>query len=197
MINRTKWAIDHAHSDITFKVRHLMISHVKGSFATFDADISTHDKDFATAEINLWIDVSSISTGDAKRDEHLQSADFFDVKEHKQIVFTSDRMGGAGADGIHELWGNLTMKGITKNIKLEVEFGGMVKDPWGNEKAGFSVTVTLKRSEWGLNWNTAIESGGMMLGDDIEIQCEVELTNAGKKEMEIELDHALPKRTSL
>jgi polyisoprenoid-binding protein YceI len=173
-----------------------MISHVKGSFKTFDADISTHDKDFATADINLWIDVSSISTGDAKRDEHLQSADFFDVKEHKQIVFSSDRMGGAGADGGHELWGNLTMKGITKNIMLEVEFGGMVKDPWGNEKAGFSVTAVLKRSEWGLNWNKAIDTGGLMVGDDVTIQCEIELTNAGKKEMEIEPDHAMPKSTN-
>ena len=144
-INQTKWTLDPAHSEISFKVKHLMISHVKGGFKIFDANIYTHSKDFTTAEIDLWIDASSIQTGDDKRDEHLKSADFLDVAQHKQITFTSSTMGKPDADGTVELWGELTMVGITKNIKLEVQFGGIAKDPWGNEKAGFTITGKINR----------------------------------------------------
>ena len=112
----TKWTIDHAHSEIAFKIKHLMIAHVKGTFKTFDASIYTMGKDFTTAEIDLWIDVDSIHTGDHKRDEHIKGQDFFDVQNHKQITFTSRTIGKADEAGNHELWGELTMKGITKNI---------------------------------------------------------------------------------
>ena len=164
-----------------------MISNVKGSFKTFVASIYTTAKDFTTAEIDLSIDVSSLSTGDAKRDEHLQSADFFDVQHHKQITFTSSTI-GKGTDGNHELWGELTMKGITKNVKLKVQFGGIVNDPWGNEKAGFTVNGKINRSDWGLNWNAALDTGGFMLSDEVEISCEVELINAGKKDLTMTLE---------
>ena len=130
---KTKWSIDQAHSEIDFKVRHLMIAHVKGSFKTFDASVYTNAKDFTTAEIDLWIDTTSINTGDAKRDEHLKSLDFFDAQNHKQITFTSSTIGKSDQDGNHELWGELTMIGVTKNVKLNVQFGGIIKDPWGNE----------------------------------------------------------------
>src|ERR1035437_397674 len=133
MTNRTKWSIDQAHSEIEFKVRHLMIAHVKGSFKTFDASIYTTEKDFTTAQIDLWIDASSIITGDAKRDEHLKSADFFNVEKHKQITFTSNSTEKLEQEGNHELWGELTMNGITKLIRLNVQFGGIMNDPWGNE----------------------------------------------------------------
>jgi len=185
---QTKWTIDLAHSEITFKIRHLMIAHVRGAFKTFDANIYTSDKDFTTAEIDLWIDAASISTGDDKRDEHLRGADFFDVEHHKQITFTSSTMQQPDASGNQELWGELTMKGITKNVKLNVEFGGIIKDPWGNEKAGFTVTGKIKRSDWELTWNSTIEAGGLMVGDDITISCEVELINAGKKDMVLALE---------
>ena len=188
MINQTKWTIDPAHSDIAFKIRHLMIAHVKGSFKTFDASIYTSAKDFSTAVIDLWIDTASITTGDEKRDEHLKSAEFFDVENHKQIFFTSSTIEKPDADGVHELWGELTMKGITKKIKLNVEFGGIIKDSWGNEKAGFTVTGKINRTDWGLVWNSVIETGGIMLGEEVKISCEVELTNAGTKEMELELE---------
>jgi polyisoprenoid-binding protein YceI len=187
MTNQLKWTIDQAHSDIAFKIRHLMIAHVKGSFKTFDASIYTTDKDFTTAEIDLWIDAASISTGDAKRDAHLITADFFDVTNHKQITFTSSTIGEADADGQRELWGELTIKGITKNVKLSVYFGGIIQDPWKNEKAGFKVTGKIKRSDWGLQWNEVMETGGFMLGEEIIISCEVELTNAGERETIIEL----------
>jgi polyisoprenoid-binding protein YceI len=188
MSNEIKWSIDQSHSEITFKVRHLMIAHVKGAFKTFDASIYTTEKDFTTAQIDLWVDTASLTTGDEKRDEHLKAADFFDVQKHKEISFTSSTIGAADASGNHELWGELTMVGITKNVKLDVEFGGIITDPWGNEKAGFTVIGKFKRSDWELTWNTAIEAGGFMIGDEISISCEIELINAGKKDDVMELE---------
>jgi polyisoprenoid-binding protein YceI len=190
METQTKWSIDPSHSEIEFKVRHLMISHVKGSFKTFDASIYTTDKDFSTAEIDVWIDSNSITTGDTKRDEHLKSIDFFDVEHHKQINFTSSTMGKANAEGTIELWGELTIVGITKNIKLDVKFGGIAKDPYGNEKAGFTITGKINRSDWGLVWNNAMETGGVVVSDEINIECEIQLTNLGNKDLTMELENA-------
>jgi len=181
VITRTKWSIDQAHSEVTFKVRHLRIAHVKGAFKKFDASIYTIAKDFTTARIDLWIDASSIDTGDAKRDEHLKSEDFFDVQNHKQITFTSSTIGKSDPDDNHELWGELTMMGVTKNVKLNVQFGGILKDPWGNEKAGFSISGEINRTDWGLFWNAALDTGGIMVGEEVTISCEVELTNIGSK----------------
>jgi polyisoprenoid-binding protein YceI len=177
---KTKWSVDQAHTEIAFKVRHLMIAHVKGAFKTFDASIYTNANDFTTAEIDIWIDPSSINTGDAKRDEHLKSADFFDTQNHKQITFTSSTMGKPDADGNSELWGELTMIGITKNVKLNVQFGGIVKDPWGNEKSGFTVTGKINRSDWGLVWNTPLETGGLLVSDEVAISCDLELISIGQ-----------------
>jgi polyisoprenoid-binding protein YceI len=167
-----------------------MIAHVKGEFKTFDASIYTNSNDFTTAEVDLWIDPASIVTGDAKRDEHLKSKDFFDVKNHKQITFTSSTIGKPDTDGNQELWGELTMLGITKNIKLNVHFGGFIKDPWGNEKAGFTVSGKINRSEWGLVWNTTIETGGLMVSDEVDISCEVELINKGQEDMTMKLEQS-------
>lgn len=185
---QTKWSLDLAHCEIGFRVRHLMIAHVKGTFKTFDASIYTNLKDFTTAEIDLWIDPSSIDTGDAKRDEHLRSADFFDVINHKQITFTSSTIGKPDAEGNQELWGELTMAGVTKNVKLNVQSGGFIKDPWGNEKAGFAISGKINRSDWGLNWNTTIEAGGLMVSDEVFISCEVELINKGQADMTMKLE---------
>lgn len=187
MTNDTKWSIDPSHSEIAFKVRHLMVAHIKGSFKTFEGSIYTTGKNFETSVIDLWIDVSSITTGDEKRDEHLIGSDFFDIQKHAQISFTSSMMGAANAAGKHELWGALTMKGITKNIQLEVVFGGIQKDPWGNEKAGFEVSGKINRSEWGLVWNTILETGGVMLSEEVTISADIELLNLGAKEMTMEL----------
>ena len=196
MTNQTKWSIDQAHSEIGFKVRHLMIAHVKGSFKTFDASVYTTGKDFKTAEVDLWIDASSITTGDEKRDEHLRSVDFFDVKKHKQITFTSSTMGKSNARNTTELWGELTMIGITKNIKLDVEFGGVVTDPWGKEKVGFTVTGKINRKDWSLEWNKALETGGLLVGDEVIISCEIEFTNSGQENMAIELETSADGKTS-
>lgn len=187
MTNETKWSIDPTHSDISFSVRHLMISHIKGNFQTYDANIYTTNKDFTTANIDVWIDAASVTTSDAKRDEHLKSAEFFDVKNHRQITFTASNIGKFLHDGKHEMWGELTMKGVTKLIKLEVKFGGIVNDPWGNEKAGFTITGQINRNDWGLNWNTAIETGGLLVGEEVTISCEIELTKVSHKDMKMEL----------
>lgn len=197
MTNRTKWSVDQSHSEIDFKVRHLMIAYVKGSFKTFDASIYTKDKDFATAEIDLWINAASITTGEEKRDTHLRGADFFDAENHKQITFMSSTIEKAGADGNHDLWGELTIKGITKNVKLNVEFGGIITDPWNNEKAGFTVTGKINRKDWELTWNTAMETGGLMVSDEIHISCELQLINATQKESTMELEPSENTRTAL
>ena len=194
---KTKWSIDQAHSEIEFKIRHLMISNVKGSFKTFDANIYTRLKDFSTAEIDLWIDASSINTGDVKRDEHLKSADFFDVQKHKQISFTSLSIGQPDANGNHELWGELTMVGITKNVKLIAQFGGIITDPWINEKAGFTLTGTIKRSDWGLTWNTALETGGLMVSDEVKISCEIELIKTNPADLKMELEPSVDGKKSI
>lgn len=188
MIKQTKWSIDQAHSDITFKVRHLMIAHVKGEFKAFDANIYTSGKDFTTAEIDVWIDAASITTGDDERDKHLKSVDFLDVLNHKQINFVASTIVKAEENGKHKLWGELTMIGVTKNIVLDVEFGGIVKDPWGNERAGFIVTGKINRTDWGLVWNSTVEAGGIMISEEISIICEIELTNIGFKDLKMELE---------
>jgi len=185
--SKTRWSIDQAHSELAFTVRHLRITNVGGSFRTFDASIFTRGNDFTTAEIDLWIDASSICTGDAKRDEHLRSGDFLDVEKHKQISFTSNSVGKTDKEENHEMWGELTMLGITKNVKLMVQFGGIEKDPRGNEKAGFTVTGKVNRSDWGLVWTTAMEAGGIMVGEEVSITCEVELTNLGQEGLTMQL----------
>jgi polyisoprenoid-binding protein YceI len=187
MNNQIKWSIDQVHTEMGFKVKHLMISNVKGSFKTFEGSIYTTGRDFSTAEIDFWIDPASIETGNYKRDEHLKSKDFFDVEKHKEITFMASTIGKANDEGIHELWGELTMVGVTKNIKLEVEFGGIVRDPWTNEKAGFAITGKIKRSDWGLIWNATIEAGGVMVSDEISILCEMELTNMGFNDLKMDV----------
>lgn len=187
---QTKWKIDPAHSEIAFKIKHLMIAHVKGTFKMFDGSIYTTGKDFTNAEIDLWIDASSINTNDPKRDEHLKSSEFFDVENHKQITFTSRTIGKPDEKGNHELWGELTMKGITKNLKLDVQFGGIAIDPWGNEKVGFTLTGKLNRNDWGITMNTPLETGGFMMGEEVSISCEIELSHEVKKDSVTELKNS-------
>ena len=172
---KTKWALDAVHSEIAFKVRHLMISNVKGVFKEFDASIYTTGEDFLSIEIDCWLNPGSIDTGDEKRDEHLKGPDFFDIENHKQITFTGNTYEKAESGGSYELYGELSMKGIAKKIKLEVEFGGVVKDPWGNEKAGFVIKGKINRKDWGMEWNSVLETGGVLLSEEVIINCEVEL----------------------
>ncbi|MCY7410692.1 MAG: YceI family protein, partial [Chitinophagales bacterium] len=143
---RVKWSIDPVHSEIAFKVKHLMITNVRGVFKEFDASIYTTGEDFMTSEIDFWMNPASIDSGDAKRDEHLKSVEFFDAENHKQITFTGNTYEKVDNDGSYTLYGDLTIKGITKQIKLNIEFGGVKMDPWGNEKAGFTINGIINRS---------------------------------------------------
>ena len=174
MATKTKWTIDPSHSEIAFKVKHLMIVNVKGVFTEYNASIYTNGDDFTTAEFDFWMNPNSLKTNDEKRDAHLRSADFFDTEHHKEITFRSNTIEKTGEDE-YELWGDLTIKGITKKIKLNVEFGGIQKDPWGGERAGFTITGKVNRKDWELNWNAVLESGGVLVGDNVNIACEVEL----------------------
>jgi polyisoprenoid-binding protein YceI len=190
MTNKIKWSIDPAHSEISFKVKHLMITNVKGKFKAFEADIYTYDKDFTTAQIELRIDASSISTGYEPRDEHLKSADFLNVKQHKQITFISSSISKPDDDGNCVLWGELAMNGIKKHIKLNLQLGGIIDNPRGIEKAGFAITGKFNRSDWGLTWNTVLETGGILVSDQVTISCEIELNNVVQKKSVIEYEIA-------
>ena len=172
---KTKWSIDPTHSEIAFKVKHLMITNVKGVFKEFEASIYTTGEDFMTSEIDFWMNPASIDSGVADRDAHLKSADFFDVENFKQIHFLGNTYEKVYNDGSYTLYGDLTIKDITRQIKLDVEFGGVMKDPWGNEKAGFSINGKINRKDFGLVWNATLEAGGVLVSDDVRISCEVEL----------------------
>ena len=167
----TKWAIDPAHSEITFKVKHLMISNVKGEFKTFQANID--GEDFTKSTISAIIDASSLSTNNNDRDTHLKSPDFFEIEKYPEITFVSTSIKKVDDDEF-KLVGDLTIKGTTKEITLDTEFGGFMKDPYGNEKAGFSINGKLNRKDFGLNWNAALEAGGVMVGNEIKINAEVQ-----------------------
>jgi polyisoprenoid-binding protein YceI len=185
MIQETKWTIDKAHSEIAFKIKHLMISYVRGTFEDYDSTVFTVGNDFSTALIDVWINIDSINTGDEKRDEHLQSAEFFDVEKYPQISFKANAL-KESVDGQLEMAGDLKIKDVTKNIHLNVEFGGLTKDPWGKEKAGFTVKGTINRKDWGLIWNTKMETGGFMLGDEVIIDCEIQLIKVDDKHAKME-----------
>jgi polyisoprenoid-binding protein YceI len=170
---RTKWAIDPTHSEIVFKVKHLMITNVKGEFRKFNAEIESEGKDFTNASIRATIDASSIFTNEDKRDGHLKSADFFDAENYKELSFVGSSFKRKSEDEF-ELTGKLTIKNVTKDVTFAVEFGGINKDPWGNEKAGFSLTGKINRTDFGLNWNAALEAGGVLVSEEVKISAEVQ-----------------------
>jgi polyisoprenoid-binding protein YceI len=167
----TKWNLDTTHSEITFKVRHMMISNVKGAFNTFTAEVEAEDDTFKNAKVSATIQTDSIDTNNADRDTHLKSADFFNVEQNPTITFESASL----AD---DVTGHLTINGVTKPVQLEVEFGGINQDPWGNTKAGFTFEGKIKRSDFGLNWNAALETGGVLVSDEVKISGELQFVKA-------------------
>ena len=170
-----KWSIDPTHSEVRFKIKHLMISNVTGSFNAFEGTAETEGDDFARAKINFSADVSSIDTGSEQRDGHLKGSDFFDMEKYPKISFVSTKEEAGEDEGSFNLYGDLTIKGVTKNIKLTVEAGGIANDAYGNTKAGFTVTGKINRKDFGLTWSALTETGGLMLGDDVKIDVEVQL----------------------
>lgn len=169
----TKWAIDPSHSEVLFKVKHLMISTVTGSFREFGAEAELEGDDLANARVSFWANTASVHTNDANRDKHLASPDFFGSEEFPKLTFTSTAIAKQG-DG-YAVTGDLTIKGVTKPMTLHAEWSGIAKDPWGNTKAGLNLSGKLDRKEWGLNWNAALEAGGVLVSDEVRILCEVQL----------------------
>ena len=174
IIARAKWNIDPVHSAIGFKVKHLVVANVRGEFKEYAAGIYTRGDDFLSIEIDMRINPASVSTGDVARDAHLKGADFFNVEYFKEIHFRATGVEKTGGE-MYVLQGDLTMKGITIKIRLDVEFDGVIKGPAGDKKAYFMITGRINRKDWGLTWSTRMESGGVVVGEEILIKCEIEL----------------------
>ncbi|HEU5145062.1 MAG TPA: YceI family protein [Chryseosolibacter sp.] len=171
---KTKWNLDATHSEIGFKVKHMMITNVSGSFGKYDIKVETENKDFTTGSIVFTAAVDSITTGSADRDNHLKSGDFFDAAQYPELRFVSKSMTKKDED-TYELIGDLTIRDITRPVKFNVEHGGIGKDPWGNEKAGFTLTGKINRTDFNLNWNAALETGGVLVSEEVRLYADVQL----------------------
>lgn len=167
-----KWNLDPAHSEMEFKVRHMMITNVSGNLQKFNVTAETDDDKFTNAKIEFTGDTTSITTHNEKRDQHLQTADFFETGQHPEMKFVSTSYEN------DKLNGNLTIRGVTRPVTLNVEFGGVGKDPYGNTKAGFTISGKINRKDYGLLWNAALESGGVLVSDEVRIQSEIQLVKS-------------------
>jgi polyisoprenoid-binding protein YceI len=175
-LTRTTWQLDPSHLELGFAVRHLMISTVKGRFGAATGTVTTDGDDFATAEVEVAIDAASLDTRESARDTHLRSADFFDVERFPAITFKSRTVTPQTGRGRYTVVGDLTIRGVSREISLDVTTEGFVRDPWGNEKAGFSAVGHLNRTDYGLTWNAALETGGVLVGEEVKLHLDVELT---------------------
>ncbi len=172
---KVNWAVDLAHSEIGFKIKHLMITNVKGNFTDFTANCETEGDDFMHAAISFSAKVASINTNNEQRDAHLKSADFFDVELFPSMDFVATKYENVDNDGSYALYGNLSLHGVTKEVKLDVEFGGIMRDPWGNTKAGFTINGKINRKDFGLVWNAPTETGGVLVSEEVRISCDIQL----------------------
>lgn len=172
-----KWQIDQAHSTIGFEVKHMMVSKVKGQFTNYSADVEVDNlEDLTSANIEITIDATSINTNNGDRDNHLKSAEFFDIEQFPDIKFKSTQITKDGDD--YKIAGDLTIKDVTKPVVFDVEYGGKGTNPWGVEVYGFEAETKIDREEFGLTWNAALETGGVLVGKDIKIKVELELNPA-------------------
>lgn len=177
----TKWILDPSHSEIQFKVRHLMVSYATGRFTQFNATVETNGDDLTTAKVKFTADVHSISTDNEQRDAHLKNSDFFDAENHPELKFESNRLEKISEDE-YKVYGTLTMRGISKEIVLQAEYGGIMIDPWGNSRTGFSITGKINRKDFGVSFGMVSETGGVLLGDDVKISANVEFIKEAKLE---------------
>lgn len=174
---KTKWGIDTTHSEVQFKVKHLVISTVTGSFKKFSGSVESEgESDFNNATVAFSIDVNSIDTNQADRDAHLKSPDFFSAEEYPTIDFNGQLKKVEGS--VYKLKGPLTIRGTSHKVELDVEFGGIVKDPWGNIKAGFELNGKINRKDFGLSWNALTETGGLVVADDVKLHLNIELARS-------------------
>lgn len=168
--NSTKWSLDPTHSELTFKVKHLMITNVTGQFNVISGEVEASNAQFNDAKVAFTANAGSVNTANEQRDGHLKSPDFFDTEQFPNIAFSSNHYDAASG----AITGDLTIKGVSKPVTLDVEFSGTNKDPWGNEKAGFSITGKINRTDFGLNWNAALEAGGVLVSEDVRIAAELQ-----------------------
>ena len=173
-MSKNLWVIDPVHSEITFKVRHMMITNVSGTFDRMEAKMYSSEKDFSDAEISFEADVDSINTRNEQRDAHLKSNDFFDASIHPKLSFKSTHFKSKGGHS-YEMVGLFNMKGVEKELTLNVDFTGTVIDPWGQVKAGFEISALLMRSDFGLIWNAANEDGEVVLSEEVKLQLNVQM----------------------
>lgn len=173
----TKWTIDSTHSEIGFKVKHMMFTNVSGKFDTYEGTIETEENDFTTAKISFSADINSVDTRNKDRDNHLKSGDFFDAENHPKLTFSGKSFNKIN-DHNYELIGDLTIKGVSKEVKLPVEFSGLMQDPWGNTKVGLNIEAKINRKDWGLNWNAALETGGVLVGEEVKLIIDLQLAKA-------------------
>ena len=185
----TKWNLDPTHSEIHFKVKHLMVSWVTGSFKQFNATVEMEDNDLTTAKVHFRADINSISTNNEQRDAHLKTGDFFDAENHPHLIFESNKLekipARAGTDGDDEnykLYGTLTMRGNSKKVVLNVEYGGNTQDPWGNTRIGFSISGKINRKDFGVSFGMVSETGGLLLGDEVTINANAEFVKQANLE---------------
>ncbi|MEX0779023.1 MAG: YceI family protein [Balneolales bacterium] len=172
-----KWAIDPTHTEVQLKVKHLVISTVTGSFNVFDGEVKTEGDDFKGAAVEFTIDASSVDTNNTDRDAHLRSDDFFGVEKYPEIKFTDGKLEEVSGSE-YKLTGNLTIRDVTKEVTLDVDYGGIIKDPWGNNRAGFEVEGKINRKDFGLTWNAATEAGGVMVSDNVRLLINVQVVAA-------------------
>ncbi|BAD41933.1 YceI family protein [Symbiobacterium thermophilum] len=169
---KSVWVVDNSHSLVEFAVRHMMIATVKGRFTQVEGRIEVDPADITGAYFEGSVPVASINTADSARDDHLRSADFFDAQNYPTLTFKSTKVERAG-DG-YKLTGDLTIRGVTKPVTFDLEFAGVGKDPWGNEKIGFSATGKINRKDFGLTWNAVLETGGVLVGEEVKIELHLE-----------------------
>jgi polyisoprenoid-binding protein YceI len=167
-MTKTKWILDPVHSEIQFKVKHLMISTVTGQFNKFQGTAETMDEDFSTAKARITADILSITTNNEQRDAHLRSVDFFDAGNHPELIFETDKIEKNDEEDF-KVYGVLSMRGVSKKITLDAEFGGITKDPWGNTRAGFTLTGKINRKDFGVSFSMLTETGGIALGEEVRI----------------------------
>ncbi len=170
-----KWQIDPVHSCIHFSIRHMVVSRIHGRFTKWGGTIQLDDQNPAASQVEVHIDASSIDTNDANRDGHLKADSFFDVAKYPEITFKSTKVEATGKDQFR-VTGDLTLRGVTKPVTLDVEHGGSVKDPWGNQRGGFSVKGTINRNDFGVSFNAVLEAGGVALGDKVDFSIDIEAT---------------------
>ena len=184
----TRWTTDQAQSKVSFQVRHLMVSHVRGEFSQFDANVLTNGTNFTTADVTFKIESKSIHTGDERRDSDLRGREFLRADEHKQIIFRSTSVSHSASGHKMELCGDLQVAGIVRSVNLDMQMGPVVINSWGEETVCLTITSKITREDWGLRWSAAMASAGFLIGDEVIFSCKLELVSRRQHDAQLQQD---------